>query len=178
MNTTDKILQTLDYIIYKKENDVYKQYITKVSTNCNEYCPSIEVLVTPRTLYILTDNIKENRYSKILTFYIDLLYNIHNHNNGIKMKIADIGPMGRVQLIKDERKISIIRGDTFAVERDANFEIWIYTDNYLNGNETRFINNINSMSHMASCRLVICESKKIKNKLSNPLCISLYLDDI
>ena len=172
----DIILSILDYILYRKENETYKKYLVKYYNYNIPYISPIQIIIIPRTIYIFTDNIKDNYTQKVLKYYIDLLYNIHKKINKSKIKILEYHNMCTVKAFQDKKNISIIRGNTLSNLNESDYEIWIYIDSSCSKNMTKhFTNNIDT-SNIDSYRIIICNSSIITN-LNEKMSVSIYLDD-
>ena len=129
--------------------------------------------IIPKVIYILTDNIKENRNSKILTLYIKLLHRIHNmYHNNIKIYNIEHNNMNNVEHMNNKKKISIIRGNTLTLSNDADFEIWIYVDCM---NEKLLKIQSDPITDIVGYRIIIAHSNKIKKILDDNLSIKIYV---
>lgn len=172
----DDILSIFDYIIFRKENDVYKKYLNKEHNYNIEYISPISITIIPRTIYVFTDRITDNYDSCILKFYVELLYKIHQNINKRTVPTINRNNIGAVEKIQSQKKISIIRGATLYPLKGTGYEIWIYADDFSsNDSNLRFI-NVEYTSKAVPYRIIICKSCEVESKIDN-LSITIYLEE-
>ena len=175
-DTIKEILSILEYIIYRNKNIMYEKFLNKEYDYSIEYISPIKVTIIPKVIYILTDNIQENRNSKILDLYISLLYNIHNmYHNNIKIYTIEHNNMNIIEYTNNKKEISIIRGNTLTLSNDADFEIWIYVDQLDNKNDKLLKIQAEPTSDIIGYRIIIAHSNSIKNLLDDKLSIKIYV---
>ena len=175
-NIIGDVLSILDYIVFRQENDIYKKYTNKQYNYGIEYISSIDITIIPRTIYIFTDNIKNDYEDKVLKFYIDLLYKVHQCINKSKIPVLENTNVGLIKSIGRDKKISIIRGATLYPLKGTDFEIWIYIDE-LPKNEERQSSSCDFNSNVLPYRIIICRSTELSTRPNEDLSIIIRLDN-
>ncbi len=174
-DTIKEILSILEYIIYRNKDLAYEKFLNKEYDYSIEYISPIKVTIIPKVIYILTDNIQEDRNNNILKLYISLFSQIHNmYHNNIKVYTAEHNNMNISEYQKDKKEISIIRGNTLTLTSDADFEIWIYVD-MVDKNDKLPKIQVDPTTDIMGYRIIIAHSDKIRNLLDDKLSIKIYV---
>lgn len=174
-NVIEDVLSILDYIVFRKDNNIYKKYTDKQYDYGIEYTSSIDITIVPRTIVIFTDNIKENYSDKVLKFYIELLYRVNQSINKHKIPVLENSNVGKITCMGRNKTISIVRGVTLYPMRGTDYEIWIYVDE-LPKSEGQFTVAEYSSS-IIPYRIVIGRSTKLNADLNEDLSVCIRLND-
>ena len=177
--TINEVMGVLNYIFTRDENEYYHKHLKKVYNSSIEYISNVDIIIIPKIIFILTDNIKEDYNNKVLNLYISLLKNIHSkYNKNTKICTMEYYPSNYIDHIDNKREITIIRGNTLTLTHDSDFEIWIYTDSPKdNINTTENINNQTDITNnMNSYRIIISNSNNIKKMLDDDLSVKIYIE--
>lgn len=151
------IISILDYTIYKKESGAYKKYVNKRVDYNIEYVSPIDITISPKVIYIFTDNIKTNYNDRVLKFYIELLYNIHQNIDTRIVPSFVNSNIGMIKNFEGGSKINNIRGIASYPVNGIDYEIKIY-------NET------------AVYQIIICRSTVLKIKPVETLSVVIIIE--
>ena len=173
-NIVEDVLSILKYIIYRTDTKIHEKFLKKWHDYHIEYISPVRVTIIPKVLYVLTDNITDNRNSKILNLYISLLYNIHNmYHENAKIYTAEHNNMGTVETMVAKNEVTIIRGNTLTLSSDVDFEIWIYVDQVSDGDAVPKI-QMDPNADIAGYRIIIAHSSKIRKMMNDNSSIKIY----
>jgi len=178
-DTINNILDTINHIIHKRENNTYKEVLTK-KYDCNiEFVSPIEVTVIPRTIYVFTDHIKIDYQNKLLNFYIKLLHKIHNDIDKSGIKVVEYLNVGSTTFSNNQRLISLIQADSNSFFTNSyDYIISIFTDKlYKSEINPHHFGDTTSVSDINICRITIGQSHKISNNFDTNLSVSINLND-